>query len=137
MTALTPTRTTSNGTRTRGLPGWTADIDRMFEDLFTSPVKSSSGARITENEDSFEWSVDMPGVDRENIDVKVDENDMVHVSTSYEDSDENHRRSYSYSVRLGNSVDTSGITAEYENGVLTLRLPKHDPEENVRQIEVT
>ena len=136
MTALTPTRTTSNGTRTRGLPGWTTDIDRMFEDLFTSPVRSSSGARITENEDSFDWSVDMPGVDRDSIDVKIDENDTLHVSTSYENSDSTHRRSYSYSVRLGNAVDTGGITAEYENGVLTVNLPKHDPQENVRRIDV-
>jgi HSP20 family protein len=109
----------------------------MFEDLFTSPVRSSSGARITENEDSFDWSVDMPGIDRENIDVKIDENDTLHVSTSYENSDSTHRRSYSYSVRLGSRIDTEEIEAEYENGVLTVNLPKRDPQENVREIDIS
>lgn len=141
MTALTPTLDSkSNGTP--GLPGWSSgsllsnDIDRMFEDFFRSSRRKLNNTPITEKEDHFEWSVDMPGVGRENIDVNYNETSgTLSVATSYEDDD--GQRDYHYSVRLGNTIDTESISAEYEQGVLTVSLPKSSREENVRQIDVT
>lgn len=139
MTALTPTRTRRNNS-TPGFPGWSTDIDRMIEDLFSGASRSRGNSSITEHDDRFEWSVDMPGVGADNIEVNYNENDgTLSVATSYEQSDENTtaRRSYHYTVRLGKSIDTEDISAEYEEGVLTITLPKIEREENVRQIEVT
>ena len=143
MTALTPTfDSKSNGTP--GLPGWSSgsllsnDIDRIFEDFFrpSQSRRKLKNTSITEEEDHFEWSVDMPGVGRENIDVNYNETSgTLSVATSYED--DGGRRDYHYSVRLGNTIDTESISAEYEQGVLTVSLPKSSREGNVRQIEVT
>lgn len=134
---LKPTR--NNGT---GLPGWTSidkEFDRMFDELFKPLATSRStkqNTHITEHDDRYEWSVDMPGLSREDIDVKFDgDSGLLEVSTSYEDV--SRRRDYRYSARLGNSVDTEDISAEYDSGVLTVTLPKRDRDENVHEIEIT
>jgi len=132
MSALTTKR--NNGTRT-SLPGWSNIEKNLFEDLFPK-----SRANIVENEDSYEWLVDMPGVGAENIDVEVNERKgMVEVSTNYEESSENvrRRRSYSRAVGIGESIDAENIEASYEDGVLTVTLPKTKKEEVTRKIEVT
>jgi len=143
MTNLT--RTSNNGTKT-GLPGWSTidrDFDRMLDEMFRPFGSSKSKAgqtNIVEHDDSFEWQVDMPGVGEDNIDVSYDrKSNTLSVSTSYEESSENAsmRRDFRYSVRLGSEIDTEGITAEYEQGVLHVNLPKTEREENVKQIEVT
>lgn len=112
-------------------------MNRLFE-----PVRGTNrrGSNITEHEDSFEWSVDMPGVDRENIDVTVnDRQGTIEVSTTFEESDDDikRHRDYFYSVRFGDTIDTEDISAEYDSGVLTVTLPKTEREENTRKIEVT
>ena len=140
MTSLTPTSIKKNSP---GLPGWSTksllskDIDRMFDRLFRPSQKGrkTGTSSITEEEDRFEWSVDMPGVGRDYIDVNYNETSQtLSVSSSYEDSE--GQRDYHYSVRLGNEIDTENISAQYKQGVLTVRLPKAGREENVRQIEV-
>lgn len=120
--------------KNKGLPGWTT-TNRILDDFFKTPTRSKN---IVEHEDHFEWSVDMPGVGKENIDVKVDEKDRLHVQTKYEEETEDslRRRSYSSSVRLGSSVEANGISAEYEDGVLRIEIPKRDPEQNVKHIDV-
>lgn len=138
MTALTKR---NNGTRT-GLPGW-AEVDSPIENIldnFFTPMRGRASANIVEGEDNYEWTVDMPGVGAENINVEVnDQKGTVSVSTSYEDSGENmkRRRSYHRAVRIGDGIDTDSIEASYEDGVLTVTLPKTDREEVTRQIEVT
>jgi HSP20 family protein len=132
MSALTTKR--NNGTRT-SLPGWSNIEKNLFEDFFPQ-----SRANIVENEDNYEWLVDMPGVGAENIDVEVNERKgMVEVSTNYEESSENvkRRRSYSRAVGIGESIDAENIEASYEDGVLTVTLPKTKKEEVTRKIEVT
>jgi HSP20 family protein len=134
MTALTRFR--NNGT---GLPGW-AEVDSPIENLFDNFLTPTRSANIVENENNYEWSVDMPGVGAENVNVEVnDRKGTVSVSTSYENSSEDvkRRRSYHRAVRIGDGIDTEAIEASYENGVLTVTLPKTEREEVTRQIEVT
>jgi HSP20 family protein len=85
---------------------------------------------------------DMPGVDREQVDIRV-ENDVLTIEaevTPPVQGDLVYREfalaNYHRQFRLSNKVDTEKIHAELKNGVLTIHLPKaeaHLP----RRIEVT
>lgn len=132
--SLATTTRSKNGT----LPGWTRAGDPL-EDIFSSLLRRpSDGTRIVENDDSYDWMIEMPGVGKENIDVRV-EDGTLRVETNYEDEGEDHyaRRSFSNAVRIGNQIDTENITASYEDGVLTVNMPKVTETTTGREIEVT
>lgn len=138
---LTNTLSTAPSTRKKNgtLPGWSRAGDPI-EDIFNSFLRRpSDGTRIVENEDSYDWMIEMPGVGKDNIDVTV-EDGTLRVETNYEDEGENHyaRRNISKAVRIGKLIDTDEISATYENGVLNVNMPKVDEETTTgRKIEVT
>lgn len=111
--------------------------------LFGNNFLQRSGrgtSNIEETDDGYNWHVDMPGVGEDNINVEYNgQSNTVTVSTSYEDADEDvrRRRSYSRTVRVGDQIDPAGISASYEDGVLSVHFPKTEEEEVTRQIEIT
>ena len=128
-------------TRNNGLPGWTGvdnnPVDRMLENFF-APSRQT-GANVVETENGYEWRVDMPGVGEDNINVEYNgQKSTLTVSTSFEEADEStrRRRSYQRAVRIGDGIDAENISASYENGVLTVELPKTEKEEVTRKIEL-
>lgn len=87
---------------------------------------------IIEKENMYTVRVDMPGVDKESIKIKVD-GDMLHVTGStgqYHDNDpkmlvrEIASKIYEREFQLGNEIDRSKISGEYDMGVLTITCPK-------------
>jgi len=82
---------------------------------------------------------DLPGFDREEIDVRLRE-DTLELSASRETAEETgasdfvrcerRRSDVSRSIRLPEPVDAEGTTATHENGVLTVTLPKRTPDES-------
>jgi HSP20 family protein len=77
--------------------------------------------------------VDLPGYDREGIDVRLSDRTLTveaERSTDVEGSDERYvrrertRESVSRTVHLPEAVEAGGTSATYEAGVLTVRLPK-------------
>lgn len=133
---LTKTR---NKNGRSGLPGWTrANVEEIFNSMLGPARDANDGTRIVETDDGYNWMIEMPGVGKDNIDVTV-ENDALRVETNYEDEGENHytRRSISKAVRLGNAVDIDEISASYEDGVLTVNMPKTEETTTGRKIEVT
>lgn len=93
---------------------------------------------VTEGEKAFTVKADVPGVKKEDINVKVDGN---LVSIDVEARSEKESRSngdkvlrseryygaISRSFSLGQDVDESQVQAKYADGVLTLELPKKAP----------
>ena len=90
---------------------------------------------VTENDAGFTVKADIPGVKKEDINVKVD-GDVVSIdaemSTKKETRSngdkilrrERHFGSVTRSFSLGQDVDDSKVQAKYADGVLTLDLPK-------------
>ena len=97
---------------------------------------------IFEVENGLAVVADMPGVDRDQIDIRV-ENDILTIQATVEPPaqgelvySEYALANYHRQFRLSEKVDTENIRAELKNGVLTIHLPKaeaHRP----RRIEVT
>ena len=118
-------------------------LDDLFDDSFKS-INSTEmmKADVKELEHGYELSMNLPGVKKEDIKAEL-KNGYITVSASTESSNDekddegNYLRrerfygSTSRSFYVGDQVREEDIRAKYENGVLTLTVPKKD----AKQIE--
>jgi HSP20 family protein len=100
-------------------------------------------ADIYETQDALTVILEMPGVAKGNVDVRV-EDGVLNVEGRLDLSKyqglqplytEYNIGHYSRSFQLSNKIDQSGIEADFKDGVLSLRLPKVE-EAMPRSIEV-
>jgi|GEM_PF-6620640 len=78
---------------------------------------------ILEAENELTIQLDMPGVAQENIDVQFEQG-ALQVSALRGGTADRSSVRYERSFRLGDTIDVNGITANYNQGVLSIRLPK-------------
>jgi HSP20 family protein len=101
---------------------------------------------VTEDEKAYTVKAEMPGVDKKDIDVKVDGNVVsihakVERKTEQKEGERVIRRerysgSFARTFSLASDIDESSANAQYQDGVLTLTLPKKAATEQKRlQIE--
>lgn len=99
---------------------------------------------MLETEDAVQVKVDLPGHDPESIKVKLDGDTLtIQSERKQEEKHEGkgYRRiersygSYARSFVLGRGLDASATQARYENGVLTVTVPKKE-EAKPKSIEV-
>jgi len=142
------------------LPAWRPfeslrrEIDRLFEDFdggfWRSPLRRSwldmdpfHGARgalealpavdVTESDKAYEIVAELPGMDQDNIEVKL-ANGMVTIKGEKQDEKEEKKKDYYMRERSFGSfqrtfpvpegVDMDKIDASFRKGVLTITLPK-------------
>jgi HSP20 family protein len=124
---------------------------RLFEDAVTRLMSEPSAGRpwspavdIVETEDGLHLKADLPDVNIEDIDIRVENNTLSIRGNRKFEKDQKvkgyHRieRSYGEFVRsfaLPSTVDTEKVTADYKNGVLTVSLPKKETAKP-RQVKV-
>lgn len=99
---------------------------------------------ITETENEIRLSLAIPGVNKEDFKVSV-QDDILTISGERKFQNEEkqgrwvrrefHAGSFSRSFTLSNNVDPSGIKADYKNGILEVVLAKRE-EAKPREIEV-
>jgi len=92
---------------------------------------ATPAASVIEDNDAYLLNVEMPGVNKEGLEISVENNELRIIGrrTSPEiNGTLVHRESRSENFRrvfeLDPSIDTSKISARIEQGILTLRLPK-------------
>lgn len=110
------------------------------------PGVASMNVDLEDRGDEFVLTGDLPGFETEDIDVRMQEQTL-HITADHDESSEEsdgeyvHRErrqtSIKRSVPLPSPVDADDVTASYNNGVLTVRLPKADPDSDGTQIDVT
>ena len=91
-------------------------------------------ADIYETEDQFILSTNMPGVKKENVEVKLSEGELTlygrvdrgDVAANRFVLKEIDEGNYYRVFRVSDSIDAEKIVAKMEDGVLTLTLPKHE-----------
>ncbi|MDE7244155.1 MAG: Hsp20/alpha crystallin family protein, partial [Oscillospiraceae bacterium] len=102
---------------------------------------------IRDDGNAFVLEADLPGMKKEDIQIDID-GDRLSISaqrnscSEQKDSDGNYIRCERFSGTFSRSFDISGIrsediTAAYENGVLTLTMPKKETQIPVsRRLEI-
>lgn len=100
---------------------------------------------VAERDDEFVVTAETPGFDREDLELTLSDQSLRITANREESTDENDetyirrersRRSMSRTVPLPEEVDESGASAEFNNGVLTVTLPKRRDGEDSRSIEI-
>jgi HSP20 family protein len=118
------------------------EIDQMFDDFFGSTGLTSFADRepvmmpnidVFETDNGLQVKVDLPGVAEDDIDVELNE-DILTIRgerrSDHEESDNRRHlveRSYGFfvrSVQLPFAVDPNKVEASFDNGVLTITLPR-------------
>ena len=119
------------------------DFDGLFGDFLRprTAVGDAPGALVpavdvAETEHEYRIKAELPGVKKEDLDVTVQDGILtINAETRYEDEEKKDGRvirqerrygKFVRSMRLGKDVDASKVKAEYKDGVLKLKLPKHD-----------
>ena len=99
-------------------------------------------ADVFELETEFVVVLDLPGIDREALDVSLDDNRLVIRGERASATEGGHQRRterpvgrFVRSFSLPQVVDREAITADYKDGVLRLRLPKRT-EQPTRRLEI-
>lgn len=129
------------------------DFDNLL-DHFWAPQSTESSATsfaprvdISEKKDHYELTAELPGVDKKDIDVTLD-NGLLTISAEsrFEDKEEKEgrlirqERRYGKFVRsfnLGTDVKDKDINAEFNNGLLKLTVPKVEEKSPVsKRIEI-
>lgn len=97
---------------------------------------------IDETQDAFAVKAELPGVDKEDVSVDIDNGVLtIRGEKKVETEDKKRHRvecaygSFVRSFTLPQSVDTERVEAEYKNGVLNLTIPKSEAAKP-KQIEV-
>ena len=119
------------------------EIERMFDRMSSQFEPMEGGALgggvavdVEDAGDEFVVTADLPGYDRDDIEVQLAGERLTvsadHTESATDESDghyvrkERRQQSVSRTVRLPEAVDESGTEARYNNGVLTVTLPKVD-----------
>lgn len=122
-----------------------SDMNRLFDTFFQGRggLSNGNGRRrwvppmdLAETDEEFVLSVDLPGLDEKDLDIEVKDN-VLTISGEREAEHEEEREGYhrverafgrfSRSLELPEGVDPASLRAEFDRGVLEVRIPK--PEE--------
>lgn len=113
------------------------DFEEMSRSFWDNNNVSAFRTDITEKDGKYVLEADLPGFKKEDISVDIDKDCLTitaeHKSEEKEESADSYIRreryygSYTRSFNV-KGIDTEAITAAYNDGVLTLTMPKKEPE---------
>ncbi|KAK4422860.1 Small heat shock protein, chloroplastic [Sesamum alatum] len=127
---------------TRSLSQMLNMMDQLFESPF-GPASRQIGRRtgwdVREDDDALYLRVDMPGLDKNQVKVSVEQNTLVIKGEGEKESeDEEYGRRFSSRIDLpANLYKLEGIKAEMKNGVLKVVVPRVKEEERKDVFEVS
>lgn len=118
-------------------------FDTFFDDIFNIPSLRVSQAntpqvRVDVNDGSYDVSIAAPGLPKDAVDVSVKENVLTVSHENKEETDNSYFcSSFKKSWTLPKDVSVDQITAEYNNGVFNVSVPRVQPvEPEVKKIKI-
>ena len=111
-------------------------MDRLFEDSFIPRTGFSNGrganANLYETDEGFVLQIPMPGVNPNDVEITAQQDTLSLKWTTNLKAPENatehwhgfNNGQYQQSFTLPTAINSEAAEASYENGVLTLSLPK-------------
>jgi HSP20 family protein len=122
---------------------WSFPTDWEFPSLFEAREMRMALYELVDRRDRFELQIEVPGIEKENVDVKATKY-SVEISGRHSEKSEEKGKRYLYSERLYRSfyrnvplpeeIIPSKVTARIENGILRLELPKKTPTESKAEV---
>jgi HSP20 family protein len=134
-------------------------MNRLFDDAFrgsTGQMPSSQGQGgeggmlmphmdVSETDRELKICAELPGVSEKDVDIRLEDDVLViRAEKKFERKDEKENyhfieRSYGTfqrALRLPGPIDPDQVQARFENGVLTVTVPKSEQQERSRRIQV-
>ncbi|HVN57879.1 MAG TPA: Hsp20/alpha crystallin family protein [Bacteroidales bacterium] len=127
---------------------WTSLFDDDFFPVAPGRSTSMPAVNIKEDEKKFTLDLAVPGMDRNDLKIEINE-DVITISSEHseekkEEGDEFKRREFSYSsfcrsFYLPENVNKEKIEANYKDGILSVVLPKSEEEKArlSRQVKIS
>lgn len=119
-------------------------IDNIFSDFFHPSKKSFMKTDVVETENELKFYVDLPGIKKEDIKINIEDGYLqidgkkkceYQTSGEYiykERCTENYSRSY----YIGKDINEDEVTANLNDGVLFLSIPKKEEVKTKKYIEI-
>ena len=123
-------------------------LDDVFDDFMFPSVKDNNFGKmkcdIYEKKGVYYLEMDIPGFDKKDVNIEIDENDYLTITAeknsedNEEDAEKNYIRQersygkYQRSFYLGD-VDKDKIDASFENGILKISMPKKEEVKSSKQ----
>src|ERR1700759_1502311 len=134
----------------RELSALQQQVNRLFNESVTGRGEEALGTNfvppvdVYEDEHGISLKMEVPGIDEKDIDIRLENNTLTvrgERKFEKEEKEENFQRverrygSFTRSFTLPNTVDTENVTADYDKGVLVMKLAKR-AEAKPKQIKV-
>jgi len=135
----------------RGLTTLQDQVNRLFEGTFPQGRAGEAdlatwapAVDIYEGQDELVAQVDLPGVQEKDIDIRLENNTLtIRGERKFEKNvnEENYLRveraygSFTRTFSLPNTVNAEAIRADYNQGVLTVHMPKRE-ESKPKQVKI-
>jgi len=126
------------------------EMDEMFESMFLRPKREDWVVRsplsdLVDKGDSFELTVELPGMNKEDIHIEADKN-SISISAERKKAEEEKKKNYYYCERsytgyrrafgLPEEIDPETVDAEFKNGVLTVIMKKVKPKAVKKEVKI-
>lgn len=127
-------------------------MGRMFNAALGAPIRDIAedlpwvpDADIYETDDAYVVEAELPGVDKDRIDIELRDDGELVVSGDIVEREGRgllHRRErrvgdFELRAYLPDDIDPDGVEADLSEGVLTIRVPKAQSEQRPRRIEIS
>ena len=128
-------------------------MNRLFQDATQRRTQADAGAGdeferadwtpasdIYETESGYLIAIDLPGIDRNALEIDIDDNRLVvkgvrEIAETRQHRSERPRGKFLRTYSVPGSVDQAKIAAEYRDGVLQISLPKRT-EQKPKKIDI-
>ena len=128
---------------------WLNEFDRYVDRQLERPdwyadTKTGLAVDVSENDESYVVKASVPGINVEDVEITFEDDVLTIKGEIQEEKEEEAEKfhirerwfgTFGRRLRFPTNVDAEAIEATYENGVLTLNVPKVE-EEQPKRIEV-
>ena len=121
--------------------------DSLMDDFMFPTIKENDFGKmkcdIYEKDGVYHLEMDVPGFDKDDVNIEIDDNDYLIITAEKSSSNEENegknyiRRERNYgkyqrSFYVG-SIDKENVEASFENGILKISLPKKEEKKSLSQ----
>jgi HSP20 family protein len=122
-------------------------MSMAFGDLAFTPALAAAWtplADISETDDAYLVEVELPGVNKDQVNVDVNDRELVITGEIAEPQEEGRRRRrrarrtgrFEFRTTLPGDIDPQGVSASISDGILTVRVPKSEAAKP-RRVEIS